>query len=122
MREDNHGTDDAGLSEEDLQTMRRNVMRHFVKFLFSGRAEALVYQVDEETSHRIRRNVSGTPSGFCRFTTLMVEKSQSIWLVWTTCTSSGMQRCRSWRLSSTAGVNLLLGPAGGILLRSRRRR
>jgi len=70
MSEDSHGTDEVGLSEEDLRTMRRNVMRHFVKFLFSGREEALVYQVDEETSHRIRRNVSGTPSGFCRFTTL----------------------------------------------------
>jgi len=46
------------------------VMRHFVKCLFSGRAEALVYQVDEQTSARIRRNLSGDGAGFCCFTTL----------------------------------------------------
>lgn len=50
--------------------MRRHVARYFIKFLFAGRAEALVYQVDEETSDRIRRHVSGIPRGFCCFTTL----------------------------------------------------
>jgi hypothetical protein len=46
------------------------VMRHFVKCLFSRRKDALVYQVDEETSERIRRNLSGQAAGFCCFSTL----------------------------------------------------
>ena len=50
--------------------MRRNVMRYFVKCMFSGRAEELTYQVDEKTADRVRRNVSATPSDFCCFSTL----------------------------------------------------
>jgi hypothetical protein len=56
--------------DEDLQVMRRNVMRYFVKCMFSGRSEELTYQVDEKTADRVRRNVSGSPNDFCCFSTL----------------------------------------------------
>jgi len=50
--------------------MTATVMRHFVKYLFTGREEAVAYQVDEETADRIRRNLWGEPGAFCRFSTL----------------------------------------------------
>jgi len=50
--------------------MRRNVVRHFVKCMFAGRAEELTYEVNEETADRVQRSVSGTPGDFCCFSTL----------------------------------------------------
>ena len=50
--------------------MTATVKRHFVKCLLNGREEPLVYQVDEETADRVRRNLSGEPAAFCCFSTL----------------------------------------------------
>lgn len=70
MSEDAYATGQSFFSEEDMQTMRRNRIFHYVKLLFSNREETLVYQVDEETWRRVRGNVSSTPSDFCCFTTV----------------------------------------------------
>lgn len=47
-----------------------NVMRYFLKCVFAGRQEPLVYQVTEETAERVRASLNARPTGYCCFSTL----------------------------------------------------
>lgn len=50
--------------------MAMNQLHYYVKCFLSGRQDPLVFEVDEDTSERVRGCLDGTPSDFCRFSTV----------------------------------------------------
>jgi hypothetical protein len=46
-----------------------SLCQYFLVFYLEGRDEPLIYEVDGDTSERVRRSLEGTPDSFCCFST-----------------------------------------------------